>query len=367
MDTARDLSTKLATLLRNEHQAMAEFLVALADFDRRRGWADLGHANLFSFLHRELGLSRGAAHYRKTAAELVQRFPEVVEPLRDGRLCITSVVELAKVITPENRTQVLPRFFHCSKQEAKEVAAELCPRPAPARDVVTSAAPVPRSDASRVTASVEAPVRVPTTRDAPVLASPAAPATSSAEQFNRLNAERANSPSQVEPLDRDLRRLHVTVSRRFLAKLDAARDALSHAKPGASTEEILEAALDVLLAERAKRHGQVKKPRSVAPPAPNAAAAPAASAAVPAHVKREVYQRAGGRCEWKLASGERCGSTVRLEYDHVVPRALGGPSTIGNVRLLCRAHNELAARQVFGDRLMDKFHRTDGAPFTRSE
>jgi hypothetical protein len=109
---------------------MADFLVALADFDRHRLWLELGHASLFAFLHRELGLSAGAAFYRKTAAELIQRLPEVVEPLRDGRLCLTSICELAKVITAANRAEVLPRFFHTSKQEAKAVAAEIAPREA---------------------------------------------------------------------------------------------------------------------------------------------------------------------------------------------------------------------------------------------
>ena len=120
--------------------ALADFLIALADFDRERRWLELGHTSLFYFLHRELGLSKGAAFYRKTAAELVQRYPEVVEPLRQGKLCITSVVELAKVITPENRGEVVPRFFHASKREAKAVAAELRPaEAAPHRDVVTVA------------------------------------------------------------------------------------------------------------------------------------------------------------------------------------------------------------------------------------
>jgi hypothetical protein len=117
----------LADLLAREHAALADFLVALADFDQRRLWAELGHASLFYFLHRELGLSKGAAYYRKVAAELVQRFPEVVEPLRDGRLCFTSVVELSKVLTRENRDEVLPRFFHRSKREAAAVAAEISP------------------------------------------------------------------------------------------------------------------------------------------------------------------------------------------------------------------------------------------------
>ena len=94
---ANDVTARLADLLRCEQAAMAEFLVALADFDRTRLWLDLGYPGLFLFLHRELGLSKGAAHFRKVAAKLVQRFPEVVEPLRDGRLCISSVVELARV------------------------------------------------------------------------------------------------------------------------------------------------------------------------------------------------------------------------------------------------------------------------------
>src|SRR5881392_3374093 len=127
MNNARLQATRLADLLRREQADMAEFLVALAEFDRSRGWLELGYSSLFYFLHRELRLSKGAAHYRKTAAELVQEFPEIVEPLRDGRLCITSVAQLAKVLTPENRHEMLPRFFHCSKREAMEVAAALQP------------------------------------------------------------------------------------------------------------------------------------------------------------------------------------------------------------------------------------------------
>ncbi len=130
MTSARDLSARLAELLQRERAALAEFLVALADFDRKRLWVELGHASLFYFLHRELGLSSGAAFYRKTAAGLIQRFPELVDPLRDGRLCLTSVVELAKVLTPENRDDVLPRFFHLSKSGAKAVSAALRPNDA---------------------------------------------------------------------------------------------------------------------------------------------------------------------------------------------------------------------------------------------
>src|SRR5215208_3555922 len=345
----RDLSNRLSDLLRREHVAMADFLVALADFDRRKIWVELGHSSLFSYLNRELGLSKGAAFYRKTAAELVQRFPEIIEPLGDGRLCLTVVCELAKVMAPENRDQVLPRFFHLSKDEAREVVAELKPmeRP-PLREVVTTV---------RIPLAVAPPVHAPEAVAAPAHVDRSACATGPGFPANHLDA---NSPALMvnapisrrdppvfEPLTAELRRMHLTVSKRFEAKVAGARDALSHARPGATTEEILEAALDLLLERTAKRKGIVEKPRK--------APRPAKTDHIPAHVKRAVMERDGGRCQFVLPSGEICGATHRLEFDHVRPLALGGASTVANLRLCCRPHNLIAARRIFGDAWMDRY------------
>ena len=43
---ARQQRDALKALLREEQAAMADFLVALVGFDRRRGWEALGHASL---------------------------------------------------------------------------------------------------------------------------------------------------------------------------------------------------------------------------------------------------------------------------------------------------------------------------------
>src|SRR6266542_2453702 len=252
---AREQSLHLADLLRRERAALAEFLVALAEFDRRRLWLDLGYTSLFYLLHRELGLAKGPAFYRKIAAELIQRYPEIVEPLRDGRLCLTSVVELSKVITPENRSDVLPRFFELSKREAKAVSAALLPDHAPPRrEVVTAvraaaalpAAPFPLSVSNGGQAS---PAEAVGARDAPRAASvlPEEPARANAsvpDVSSPPPSRVRRAQVEVEPLSAELRRLHVTVSRRLLEKLDAARAALSHSHPGAGAEEIIEAGLD---------------------------------------------------------------------------------------------------------------------------
>ena len=58
-----------------------------------------------------------------------------------------------------------------------------------------------------------------------------------------------------------------------------------------------------------------------------------------------------------------CGSTHQVEVDHfVVPWARGGQATLANLRLLCHAHNTLAARQVFGARCMERYARARRRP-----
>ena len=336
---------------------MADFLLALADFDRQRLWRELGHTSLFYFLHRELKLSKGAAQNRKTAAELIQAFPEVEAALRAGELCLSTVNELAKVLTPENRQEVLPRFFGLSRREAEAVAVSLRPAEVvPTRDVITAIRPAPpplRAVAPQAALPAAAP-ESPTLRvhpdEPPTLVvhpdEPGAPVLVPAPV--PLPAPPPPRDS-VELLDAELARVHVTVSRRFLEKLEAARDALGHACPAGSAAEILERGLDLVLAQHAKRQGLVEKPRKS-----RGASRPDA---IPAEVKREVWRRAGGQCEWRFESGERCGCRRRLEYDHIEPLARGGASTIDNVRLACRPHNLLAARQIFGDAVMDRYAR----------
>jgi hypothetical protein len=183
LPAARRLRDALTDLLRQEQAAMADFLLALSDFDRRRGWELLGHASLFAFLRVELGLSSGATFWRMSAARLLQRFPELIDPLRDGRLCLTTTAELAKVLTEENRVEVLPRFFGSSSREAKELVAELLPRELPPmRSVVTAvdrcdlAAPMvpsqPNSSSEQAPVSAEGPALARSGRPRRLLLSP---------------------------------------------------------------------------------------------------------------------------------------------------------------------------------------------------
>jgi hypothetical protein len=72
------------------------------------------------------------------------------------------------------------------------------------------------------------------------------------------------------------------------------------------------------------------------------------SAYIPAAVRREVWERDGGRCTYVNTRGQRCPGRHYLQFDHRISRALDGTSTVENLRLRCAAHNALAAEEVFG-------------------
>jgi hypothetical protein len=356
---ARDLSNHLAVLLRRERDAMADFLIALARFDGEKRWRELGHTSLFYHLRRELGLSAGAAQHRKTAVELIHQFPEVEAALREGRLCLSSVCELARVVTPLNVAEVLPRFFGLSRREAEAVAASIRPAAVvPVREIVTpiqNAAGLLAQPANRDPEGTAAPSQhpvhpgeTPPAGEIPqnsVHPGETAPALESPRLALRATA--AGAPRDVEePLTAELSRLHLTVSRGFMTKLQQTKDALSHSHAGATTEEILIACMELMLSRKAKQKGLVERPLETP--------RPSRTDHIPAPVRREVMTRSGGRCEWLFENGERCNSTDRVEFDHIQPKARGGKATARNIRAACRGHNLLSARREFGDALLDR-------------
>jgi hypothetical protein len=83
--------------------------------------------------------------------------------------------------------------------------------------------------------------------------------------------------------------------------------------------------------------------------------------AIPAEVRRAVWERDGGCCAWIGKDGRRCGSTWMLEFDHVRPVALGGTSTVDDLAVACRAHNFHAAELIFGREFMEQFRRKPAA------
>ncbi len=116
---------------------------------------------------------------------------------------------------------------------------------------------------------------------------------------------------------------------------------------------IFERAIDLLIE-------QVKKERFAtgrkARPAPAENADESSSRHIPDAIKREVFERDGGRCTFTDAHGRRCGETGALEFDHRdgfagTRRFRGAPAvrTTNTPRIRCtgaRSWNERAHRSI---------------------
>ena len=152
--------------------------------------------------------------------------------------------------------------------------------------------------------------------------------------------------------------LRVTVDAALEKDLEELKALLSHKIPNGELTAVVREAVHCALEKHRKRRGAAEPSRKRKSPVAAKAGKKPVSGREPisAAVRREVWKRDQGRCTWRGPDGQRCGSTWKVELDHIRPAALGGPSTVENLRILCRAHNALSAEHAFGRAHMALFH-----------
>lgn len=127
-------------------------------------------------------------------------------------------------------------------------------------------------------------------------------------------------------------------------KLCQAQALMRHENPYGLIAPIVNKALTLLIADIERRRlGLVERPRRAAK------ASARHSRHIPAEVRRAVWTRDGGQCAFNGARG-RCHERGALEFHHVRPFADGGPATVENIELRCRAHNAYEAELASGAR-----------------
>ncbi len=296
--------------------------------------------------------------------------------LADGRLSLSGMRVIGPHLDERNVGERLAEAAGKSKRELAELVARWSPRPdVPAR---VFKLPPSRGGAAKAAKQVTAEDK-------------AGP--------NELRLERPKVEHRVEPLSEARYRVQVTVGARVAAKLEEAMAIAGHQVASGDYETLLEMALDVFLAAKKKqRFGVGARPKarkakkstreadergtmagasvegatreadergaaagesveetaeSVAladrdGPADEPDTGPAGRGrAIPVEVRRAVIARDGLRCTF-VGPGGRCTETRRLELHHVEAFAKGGVHSVGNVRVVCQAHNQFLARDELG-------------------
>lgn len=345
------LTAEMVRLAGCEREATVALVVHLAEFDRRRLYEGAGYSSLFAYGMAVLRLSEDAVYNRIEAARAARRCPVILDMLQSGALSLTTVRLLARHLDRENQDHLLAAASGRSKQQVEELLAHRFPRPdvpptvRKLRTVVAAGTiDVPPVGAPAVSVPDVPAVGVPAAEGSCALTSPPSPSRppAAAPGPERLPLVPPTPRPVVRPIAPERYEIRFTVSAETRDKLRTAQDLLSHAVPSGDIAQVFDRALTLLVDDLTRR-------RSAATARPRPARrADKRSRYVPAPVKRAVWERDGGRCAFVALDGHRCQARRWLEYDHVTPYAAGGPTTVDNLRLLCRVHNGHEASRFFG-------------------
>jgi hypothetical protein len=336
-----DLEAAVIDLARGERASTASLVAHLAELYGRRLHERAGFSSLFTYCLEVLRLSEHEAYDRMKAAKVARRYPKVIDWLVRGEVNLTTVRLLAPHLTPANHEEL----FGAARGKRKRQVQELLASRFPQADVAASIRQLPARPAASAPGGLALPVResvVPSGADVlstpEVTVCPAAPAPAPA----RI-ALPAPPPPLVRPLAPERYQVTFTASTRTREMLELAQDLLRHAIPSGDPAQVFARALEVLVEDLLKKKFAVARRARTAP------ATSGDSRHVPAAAKRAVYLRDRGRCVFVGAGGRVCGERAFVEFDHhPVPYAAGGRSTVDNLQLRCRAHNQFLADAFFG-------------------
>ena len=313
-------------LAAQDHRTTAELLEHLAEIELRRLHLKLGYDSMKAYCVREFHYSESAARRRIHAANVARKFPILFDAVADGRLHLSAIIVLAPYLTAANADKLIAAAAHKGKEQ---IEVELARR-------------FPQAESLRLDDGLSPQVVVRQRLNVEPCA------------LERTVSERPDAspqpksvPARLAPITIERYSLQVTIDAETHDELRQIQNLLGHPAAPRAVADVLKKCVHMMLVDlRRRKFAEVDRPRqsrtSMRP------------RAISAQVKRAVHQRDGDRCAYVGESGHRCGSPRQLEYDHIVPVAKGGRSSVENVRLVCRIHNQFAADQAFGREFMDR-------------
>jgi hypothetical protein len=319
-----ELLRSLSEIMQQSRRLDADLIAHIGEVDERRLYAREACSSMFTYCTEVLQLSEPEAYLRIAVARAARSYPMLLPMLADGRLHLSAIALLAPHLTTDNCVGVLARATHRSKNQIKELLAELAPKPdVPA--VIRKLPTPPQPSLQLRPDGVEASSR---------LVSPAAPPP---------------APAKTEPLAPGRYKVQFTASSELRDKLEQLQ-ALMETDLAAVIEAAVTEKLDRL---EARRYAKTKAPRKTLEETDTSPR----SRYIPAAVRRAVHERDGDQCGFVDKNGRRCSECRGLEFHHHDPFGRGGAHDADTISLRCRTHNAYLAEQEYGKHVMDRYRR----------
>jgi hypothetical protein len=315
------LRVGLKELVVQDRTTTVRLLIHIGEFDSRRLYRAEGFSCMKQYCMTELEMSEDIASKRIWVARRARRFPRILVALNDGSLTLSAVAMLSKHLSEQNSDALLDAATRKTNAQVAEFLATRFPRP----DLPTLIQPLVLQQES---------------------VTPSNPTALNCQEHaaRHVNApaETLASPPRVMPLAPQRYGVQFTISQGDRELLRHVQNLLAHGQGAPDEGEVFVRALQDLAAQLEKRkYGATDRPRKNSRESKS-------PRHVPARVRRAVRERDQGRCTFVAPSGRRCEARGSLEFDHIEPAARGGRSSVSNLRLRCRAHNQYSAEQAFG-------------------
>ena len=340
---------------KTEKEATLALLDYLVEIDARRLYATVNAcSSLFDYLVKELGFSHPAASERVNTIRLIRAVPPVKEHLETGKLTLTSAAQIqrfvnaeqkvdpeGRAVSAEEKGKVVEACLGKSKREVEKTLFEL--HSEPARILTLEKIRAVTASRTEIKFTVDAATFKKLNQLKDLIGD---------QSIEKIFDYALDVLLQSEKKKRGVIPKHQAVS---LGNVERPKLSGNHAVQGPLADRIT---AEVIMAKSKDECGEQDRPADLPPaksyakpyrtPPTKPTSRPASNSRfIPIDLKRFVFARSKGRCEFlDTRTKARCSSTFRLQIDHRLPLALGGETIALNLRHLCSAHNLRMASQA---------------------
>jgi hypothetical protein len=287
-----NIHENLKSLVEKERYYTFEILKQLNELDCERLFCELGYSSLFDYCTRELKYSSDQACRRIASARLLRKTPEIAKKVEEGKLTLTHLSKASSLFSKVEMNQS-EKIELFSRLE--ETSNNVCEK------IIREIAPI-------------------------------------------LHVQ-----EKIKPVQKNLHEIKFYVDDELLAKIEKIKKIARKNK----MDEVLNFLCEkYLTAENKKEEKMQKRQEKIITPTVQGKTT---TRYIPVDIKRSVLKRANHRCEFIAANGKRCDGSYKLEYAHLIPYSHGGKTTIENLKMYCKAHNQFDAIQVFGKEKMQTY------------